>query len=487
MLNLYSNNPLLETFSIERNGLSWIGPFAFFGTSLVHLDVANNPLEDFDPNWTSNNGDTLRELNLMNTGLTGLQVGAFDLTPNLRSLILANNRLVDIPQSTFAPLTRLETLVLGNTNLVGLNPEWFQNLQTLRSLNLQGNNLFELPAGIFEPLSNLTNLYIYQNNIRDLDVASFGSSLRSIDTLSAQYNQIMGIDPSFIDEATNLNILYLSGNNCSSENFYEVQQTRANVSAALNQCFTNFAAEFLTCTYYVTEFGDYACRLNISNPIGRDAFTVIPGQHLEGRTNDDVTLIDFMNQNTRNIPAIICEQFPSIKTLIAWGSNIDLITPRSFAGCTQLENLNLFVNNIENIPPNTFANNPLLSYLELGGNRLQSFTNQSFEGSAIEFLDLANNLISEFDPNWFAPINATLRTLDLLSNQISSLPADAFRSLRDLEILILSNNPLRGENIPGNAFIALDNLQMLSIGMFKSILKQFNFKTIFRQLTTWHT
>lgn len=448
------------------NGLRWIGPNAFFGTSLVHLDIANNPLSDFDPNWTSGSGDTLRELNLMNTGLQGLPVGAFDLTPNLVSLTLANNPLVDLPGSTFALLTQLETLVLGNTNLVGLNLEWFQNLRALRNLNLNGNNLFELPAHIFNPLTNLTYLYIYNNNIRDIDVASFGDSLSNLDTLSAQYNQIMGIDPSFLDQASNLNILYLSGNNCSAENFYDVQQTRANVSVALDQCFTNFAAEFLTCNYYETAFGDYACRLNISNPIGRDAFTVVPGEHLPGRTNADVTEIDFLNQNTRNIPAIVCEQFPNIKTFIAWGSNIDLITPRSFSGCTQMEALNLFVNNINNIPPNTFANNPLLSYLELGGNRLETLSPQSFEGTAIEFLDLAGNQISVFDPSWFAPINSTLRTLDLLNNQISALPADAFRMLRDLEVLVLSGNPLRGASVPGNAFIALDNLLVLLMGEF---------------------
>lgn len=459
------NNPLLESFSIERNNLRWIGLNAFFGTSLVHLDIANNPLGDFDPNWTSRSGDTLRELNLMNTGLQGLTDGAFDLTPNLVSLTLANNPIVDLPGTIFAQLTQLETLILGNTNFEKqLNPEWFRNLNALRNLNLNGNNLFELPAHIFNPLTSLTHLYIYNNNIRDIDVASFGDSLSTLDTLSAQYNQIMGIDPSLLEQASNLQVLYLSGNNCSSENFYDIQQTRTNVSVALEQCFTNFAAEFLSCNYYETPSGDYACRLNISNPIGRDAFTVVPGVHLPGRTNADVTEIDFLNQNTRNIPAIICEQFPNIKVFIAWGSSIDLITPRSFAGCTQMEALNLFQNNINNIPPNTFANNPLLNYLELGLNRLQNLTPQSLEGTAIEFLDLANNQISVFDPTWFAPINSTLRTLDLLNNQISGLPADAFRTLRDLEVLVLSSNPLRGTNIPGNAFIALDNLEVLLMG-----------------------
>jgi Leucine-rich repeat (LRR) protein len=295
----FRNNPLLETFSIERNGLRSIEFFAFFGTSLVHLDIANNPLQDFNWGWTSHNGETLRELNLMNTGLTGLQVGVFDDTPNLVNLNLANNPIVDLPENIFARLTQLETLVLGNTNMVGLNIEWFSNLRALKNLNLNGNNLFELPAYLFNNLTSLSYLYIYNNNIRDIDLASFGPSVSSVDTIFAQNNQIMGIDPAFLEEASSLNILYLSGNNCSAENFYDVQQTRANVSIALDQCFSNFAAEFLTCEYYETAFGDYACRLNISNPIGRDAFTVVPGVHLPGRTNADVAEIDFMNQNTR--------------------------------------------------------------------------------------------------------------------------------------------------------------------------------------------
>jgi Leucine-rich repeat (LRR) protein len=461
---IFTNNPRLEVLSIERNGLNWISPFAFWGTSLNHLDIANNPLTLFDPNWTASLGQTLRILNLMNTQLQGLPVGAFDATPNLVDLTLANNPFVDLDASTFTALTQLDILTMGNTNLVGLNLEWFRTLTALRTLNLQGNNLFELPAYIFSELRNLTNLYIYNNNIRDIDLASFGSSIGSIETLSAQYNQIMGIDPEFLNQASNLNILYLSGNNCSGENFYDVLESRNNVSTALQQCFTNFASEFLTCEYYETGYGDYACRLTISNPIGRDAFTVVPGEHLPGRTNADVTEIDFMNQNTRNIPAIICEQFSNIRLFIAWGSNIDLITPRSFAGCGRMEELVLFENNINNIPPNTFANNPLLTYLELGGNRISTLHPQSFEGSSIELLDLAFNQISVFDPTWYSPINATLRTLDLLDNRISGLPSDAFRSLRDLETLVLSGNPLRGQNIPGNAFIALDNLQILLLG-----------------------
>lgn len=94
-------------------------------------------------------------------------------------------------------------------------------------------------------------------------------------------------------------------------------------------------------------------------------------------------------------------------------------------------------------------------------NRIETLHPLALAGTEIEYIDLALNLITVFDPTWFEVVNGTLHSIDLLANGITSIPSDAFRSLRDLEILVLNFNPLR--NIPGNAFIALDQLEVLQL------------------------
>jgi Leucine-rich repeat (LRR) protein len=460
----FSNNPHLITLIIENNRINQIGQSAFLGSSIRYLDLAGNPLGEFNPFIVAPIGETLRHLNLRATGLRSIQQNAFTQTPNITELTLSSNAFDVLADTVFAPLTQLESLILGSANLRNLNANWFATLGNLRSLYLPSNSIFELPRHVFNSLPNLSNLYIYSNNLRDLDTDAFGAAVSSIETIYASYNEIAGIDPTFLDSATSLSTLMLSQNNCTQENFFEIQTNREEVRNALGTCFANYVGETISCEYFMSEDGDYACLMSINNPIGRDAFANVPGQHLDGRSNDDVKIIDIIFQNTRNIPSIICQQFPNVEYFIAMGNNIDVITTRSFAGCRELEYLNLFNNHIVHIPALTFVNNTDLEELELGMNRIETLHPLSLEGTSLEYIDLAMNRINVFDPTWFEAVNDTLHSLDLLSNGISRLSEDAFRTVRNLETLVLSSNPLT--NIPGNAFLALDSLKNLQLSKF---------------------
>lgn len=109
----------------------------------------------------------------------------------------------------------------------------------------------------------------------------------------------------------------------------------------------------------------YTCHLTINNPIGLDNFVTIPGQHLPGRGNVDVTSLSASFQNTVNIPSVICRQFPNIQDLYMTSNNIQVIGESSFAGCGNLLQVSLVMNNIMGVPGNTFRNNPQLAVLNL--------------------------------------------------------------------------------------------------------------------------
>lgn len=258
---------------------------------------------EFNPSIVSRNGETLRQLDLRSTGLSSLQAGTFDLIPNLIDLSISSNNFEVLPSNIFGPLTQLETLNIGNSNLRNLNPEWFATLQALRRLYINGNSIFELPHNVFNGLTNLTDLFLYSNNIRVIDTESFGGSLGSLRMISAIYNEVAGVDPTLLDSAPNLVSLLLSMNNCTQLNFYDIPANRANVTADLGECFANYVGETISCEYFVSR-GDYACRLTINNPIGRDSFANIPGVHIPGSNNARVTLIELVGQNTRNIPEV---------------------------------------------------------------------------------------------------------------------------------------------------------------------------------------
>lgn len=119
----------------------------------------------------------------------------------------------------------------------------------------------------------------------------------------------------------------------------------------------------------------------------------------------------------------------------------------------------MFDNTLFEIPDFVFVNNRNLRYLEIGMNRIERLSANSFSGSAIEFLDISSNYLTSYEPAWFASINSTLHTLDLIFNSISQVPPDAFRQLRGLNTLVLNANPLN--NLPPNVFEGSDNLEFL--------------------------
>jgi Leucine-rich repeat (LRR) protein len=143
-------------------------------------------------------------------------------------------------------------------------------------------------------------------------------------------------------------------------------------------------------------------------------------------------------------------------------NNIEELNRFSFENCRNLENLFMNLNRITIIMPLTFTSSPILGFIGLSTNRLTFIHQTSFIGTRLQGIDLADNLLTVINPMWLAPISNTLMGLDLLNNRITSVSSNTFASLRHLEALVLNYN--RIENIPDDAFDALVNLNLLSLG-----------------------
>lgn len=124
----------------------------------------------------------------------------------------------------------------------------------------------------------------------------------------------------------------------------------------------------------------YTCQLTINNPEGSNDFTSIPGNHVEGFTDADVLLVDSFGQNSRNIPSVICQQFPNLRDLYFAVNNVEVIDETSFADCENLVSTILLFNSIRRVPANTFRNNRNLEFIYLNWNGLEELNQDSFRG-----------------------------------------------------------------------------------------------------------
>lgn len=281
---IFDNTPNLETVSFGRNQLTSLSipSNTFVGTAISFLDLSNNPLVDFNDNWVRPISQTLTTLDILGTRVSNLWPTVFDSLNNLQTLVLAENPLNDLPVNIFARLESLSFLAMGGCQFRNINPAWFAGLTRLETLQIYNNRILDLPTNALNSLDNLQTLYVYSNNLRELRVDSFGAAITSIRAIYATYNQITAIDPDFINRATNISYIYAYGNECTQDNFYEIDENRDAVNEQLAGCYANFAAESINCNYMLNEENNYACMMEVFNPIGRDGFESISGNHLPG-------------------------------------------------------------------------------------------------------------------------------------------------------------------------------------------------------------
>lgn len=458
----FASNPNLMHLTAFFNRISRISSSAFAGTSLDIIDLDFNQLAEYNRAAFDEVGGTLERLFLGDNSITSLPDGAFNNLGQLEILNIANNPIGNPPANAFNSMVNLATLIMHDCEINELNPLQFEGLNSLKDLRLAGNHLTDLPDNLFNHLWNLTEVDLDHNQLFTLSADAFGTSASTIRYIFAWFNNIFAIDSIFFDNASELRWLFLSGNICSQRDFLDVLYNREGVRNAIGECLTNFnTTEAIQCNY-IQSGEDYYCLMNVFNPGGRMAFESVEGNHHEGRGDGDVAEVYVLNQNTRVVPEVICQTFENLFMLLVSNSRVYFLTPSSFENCLNLEVLLLNYNLIASIPDGTFSTTPKLSVMQIVSNQIAEIGNLAFTGSLLDFIDLSDNHISEFDSLPFEGVNATLLSILLPFNQISSLPENSFNNLRNLEILQLNYNPINNR-MPAFIFSSLNNLQQLTL------------------------
>lgn len=189
----------------------------------------------------------------------------------------------------------------------------------------------------------------------------------------------------------------------------------------------------------------YACNLNIYNTLGFDNFTTVGGEHLEGRTDADVTaILGRPASKTLNIPRILCSVFSNAVYLDYSWLEILSVGESELGSCEALQFIILRGNKIANVHVNAFANNPGLISINFDYNNLQTLSEGLFNNLVnLHTLELSNNPFTLIPGGLFHGL-ANLRRLHMESTKISELNPQWFTTLAGLHRLLVSNNLITG-------------------------------------------
>uniref|UniRef100_H2ZK38 LRRNT domain-containing protein n=1 Tax=Ciona savignyi TaxID=51511 RepID=H2ZK38_CIOSA len=166
--SMFAGMPNLMRLYVERNRIRGIEQKALFNlTKLVEIKLGGNQLTNF-PKITM--CPKLRRLSLPNNRLVRLQFDSLSEV-NLEELELSNNRLTQLPSTTFGDMSNFGVLDLS-LNRIRRLPRIIKNMSSLHTLNLSSNSISQLPADLLQSLRKIKVLDLHGLRLTSLS-ASF--------------------------------------------------------------------------------------------------------------------------------------------------------------------------------------------------------------------------------------------------------------------------------------------------------------------------
>ncbi|CAG5119727.1 unnamed protein product, partial [Candidula unifasciata] len=194
----------VESFELSSMSLSsWPSWLSYFHL-LRKLDLNNNPIHTIPDDAFSAVNNSLTDLRLSRTGLTGVPTALSTLS-SLSSLDLSYNNLKDVSEiqkiTGFPFSQHLSYLSLDSVGLTRMAN--LSNLTSLKGIYLSDNMITDIPAGLL-PIS-ITSLRLYNNSLSS--VPTVIANLSMLSELELTNNVITHIEPnSFPSSMTRLEL-----------------------------------------------------------------------------------------------------------------------------------------------------------------------------------------------------------------------------------------------------------------------------------------
>ncbi|XP_010778202.1 toll-like receptor 3 isoform X2 [Notothenia coriiceps] len=422
-----NNSSSLLVLNMSCVPLKTLEPGSFKPISGLHtliMDGSNMDTLGFSELCSELSATTIKALYLRKMKMAKLTNATFKALQktNLTYLDMSHNEMVNIENGSFVWLSRLQTLVLSDNKIKQLNKNTFQGLKSLKKLQmtkaLVKKNNPTIGNFSFQPLSALESLILQNTAAQEITEHTFTglTSLKELDMSWSSYSSLRNIN--------NKTLVSLAGSPLRRLNL---------TGTAIAQIDPQSFSVLRNLTMLLLDYNFIKQTLT--------------GKEFEGL--DQVEEIYMSNnQQTVNLKSTSFVNVPKLrvltlrKSLKAEAVNLD---PSPFSPLTNLTFLDLSNNNIANIREDMLKGLANLKVLKLQHNNIARLWKSANLGGPVLFLKHTPRLV----------------TLQMDSNGLDEIPAEALRGLGNLRNLNLSSNLFN--RLKDTIFDDLDSLRVLNL------------------------
>lgn len=186
----------------------------------------------------------------------------------------------------------------------------------------------------------------------------------------------------------------------------------------------------------------YACDVTALNILheANEKVSKVFGDHIEGKSNNDVAILNILGQNLTEPPIGLHKMFPNLEVFKISESSLEKLAKSSFEGMKKLKEIDIEGNNLENLPEDVFEDLIHLEYLNMAHNSVQELSNGIFKKLiTLKKLRLKGNYLIKIDVELLKE-NVNLEIIDFSDNRIQQIDPNSFSHLKKLKFLDLSGN-----------------------------------------------
>ncbi|XP_004703751.4 CD180 antigen [Echinops telfairi] len=476
----------LMHLDLSRCQVNWLHEATFQSHyQLSTIVLTGNPLIFMAE--TSLNGPTcLKNLFLIQTGISNLEFIPVHNLENLESLYVGSNHLTSIQLPTDFPTRNLKLLDFQNNAIHYLTRKDMDSLKqaTNLSLNLNGNDIKGIEPGafhskffqnvnfggtfdvsvIFKGLQNSTIQSLWLGTFEDLDDEDItlamlqGLCEMSVESINFQKHHFSDVSPATFQCFTRLHELDLTAAHLKElppgiEGMNSLKKLVLNANSFDQLCHIN-AASFPSLTHLSIKGNLKAL------DFGARCLERLQRLQTLDLSHNDIAASDCCNLQLQGLPGLqwlnlsynkplglqsgAFTESPHLELLDLAFTPLHVNGPQSpFQNLPSLQVLNLSYCHLDTNNPHLLAGLPSLRYLNLQGNRFKDDrvpkTNLLQTVGSLEILILTSCHLLSIDPQAFHGLEKILH-VDLSSNSLSGNSISALRDLKGLYLNLAANS-----------------------------------------------
>ncbi|VDN01367.1 unnamed protein product [Thelazia callipaeda] len=441
----------------------------------------------------------MRQIDLSYNKIAHIPTGTFkNIAKSLRWMNLEENQLHQLPNA-LQPLRTLETLNLNGNKLTAMNNHTINNMKpALTELLLAFNRLTEIPTQVLHGMKRLRHLDLSKNRIRSMGRLAFGKFdgtgtslvklnlagnmivnisdpgaflyMSSLAYLDLSYNRISYLSDHAFERLEGLESLFLQNNELNRFPINAINHAKRLRYLLLSDNPIEVLPDFLLQSFPQLE------RLSLSNTKLR----TITDRTFSTYFTSNLRFLNLASSRISHISSKAFRNMTNLEQLRLSNNKITSIQTLTLSSLNNLRQLHLDANGIMMAAERSISDMPSLEYLTLAHNRLQHLSKAAFVNlHKLERLDLSYNEIQAFDFTFLAQSLVNLKELDLSFNRIITI--DLTPAKRTLVYLNLAHNQL--QSIGKNMLYDFSQLKVLKLNHNELIEVQNNALTTCKVLT----